>query len=265
MDARIINALTSLLLVFLSSCTLQEEAALVLPQGKDSYFVEAYLTPDAPLRLSLSRTNNFQDDLSLRLVWYASAFVSTPDTSMQLSNFFYRDAKGGKLFNYANAYKLPHNMSSGDSISIRIISESLQDTLYAATAVVAPVQIEEWKLQNNLLQLWCNNGADAANRYFAVYVESSKGDAELRKTYYYNYTSIADEQLSISLQLNEEEQLNKVILYRITEANYHFQLALQQASKSNIDPFEPPVALPSNIRGGQGIFTYCTTDTLSLL
>lgn len=263
MDARAINLLAALLLLLASSCALKEEAALVLPQGKQSYFLEAYLSPGAPATVCLSRTNSFQEDISLRLVWYAIGILSTPDTTLPLNNIFYRDSKNGKLINYAN----PHLLSPGnglDSIRIQIISESGKDTLYAATEVVEAIEIKRWNLQDRQLQLFCNNGSGPANRYYCVFVEGKKEGKTFRKSVYYDHRAISDPVLNLTVQLLASEQVKKIILYRITAANYGFQMALQQASRSNIDPFEPPVGLPTNIRGGQGIFTYCTTDTLNI-
>ena len=251
----------ALLLLLASACSLKEEASLVLPQGKDSYFVEAYLAPGAPVGVSLTRTNNFQDDLSLRLVWYASASLSTTDTVISLSNMFFRNSSSGKLLNYVNPYIIPSGAAE-DSIRIQIISESGGDTLYAATERVEPIKIKQWTLQNQVLQVSCNNGTSPANRYYSLFVESIKENKTMRKLIYYDYSHVEVPDLSISIQVSADEQLRRVIFYRITSANYQFQVALQQASRSNVDPFEPPVRLPTNIRGGEGIFTYCTADTL---
>ena len=250
-----------LLFLLMTSCELKEDAELVMPVSPAKLFVEGYLMPGEPIRLSLIRTSSFQEDLSLQLVWNARVELMLPDTAIQLQNIFYKDKKSGKLINYASPYRLPAVLP-GDSVRLRIITENSTDTLYAATEPVEQIKITGWTLSDTQIRWSFANGSEAKDRFYGVYLEYKLAGQTIRKSEYYDHSLSSEPELSMRLNVPNGNRPYRITLYRITPANYHFQRALQQASRSNIDPFEPPVMLPSNVQGGQGIFTYSTQDTL---
>jgi hypothetical protein len=65
-------------LVGLAACTLKEEAELVLPRQEGRLFLEGYLSPGAPIKLTLIRSSDLQQDLSLQLIWNARAELVLP-------------------------------------------------------------------------------------------------------------------------------------------------------------------------------------------
>ncbi|RAU81331.1 DUF4249 family protein [Pontibacter arcticus] len=256
-----IRPIALILFLLMTSCALKEEAELVMPASPARLFVEGYLVPGEPIRLSLIRTSSFQEDLSLQLVWNAHVELMLPDTVIRLQNIFYKDKVSGKMVNYASPYRLPAILPE-DSVRLRIITVNNADTLYAATETVAPVVITDWVFNGTQIRLSFTNGPDARHRFYGVYLEYELAGQTIRKSEYYDYSLSSEPELSIRLDVPDGKQPYRIILYRITPDNYHFQRALQQASRSNVDPFEPPVVLPSNVQGGQGIFTYSTQDTL---
>jgi len=197
----------------------------------------------------------------MQLVWNAKVELLLADTTLTLQNIFYKDKASGKLINYANPYVLPAVLPE-DSIRLRIITENEQDTLYAVTKPVAPVKITGWTLTGQQLVLSCTQGTATHNRYYGVYLEYEQDGENKRKVEYYDHARSDEPTLTFRLALPPGKRAYRVILYRITPANYHFQRAVQQASRSNVDPFEAPIVLPTNVQGGQGIFTYTTQDTL---
>ncbi len=252
------------MLLLLSSCSLKEESELVMPVSPAHLFVEAYLLPGEPLRLSLIRTSTFQEDLALKLVWNAEVELLLPDTTIQLQNIFYKEKGSGKLVNYASTYLMPV-MLPGDSVRLRIINGDKADRLYAATEPVEQVKITGWSFDGTQIRVSCENGAEPRNRFYGIYLEYEQEGKTKRKTEYYDHSLSGEEELTFRLDVAAGQQPYRVVLYRVTQANYSFQRALQQASRSNVDPFEPPVVLPTNVRGGQGVFTYSTQDSLLIV
>lgn len=251
------------LLIILSSCALKEESDLVMPTNKSKLFVECYTSPGSPIKVSLIRTSSFQEDLSVQLVWNAKAELILADTIITLQNIFYKDTESGKIINYASPYYLPA-MVPGESIRLRIITNDEKDTLYATTEFVEPIKIVDWSRDGQHIIIRCSNGSNAINRFYGVYLEYEYEGNIIRKTEYYDYSLTNEKELTFRLNIPAEGYPYRIILYRIAPANYRFQLALQKAGHSNVDPFEAPVILPTNIQGGQGIFTYSTQDTLIL-
>jgi hypothetical protein len=244
-----------------SSCTLKEEADLVFPESPGRFFTESYLSAGEPVKLCLLRGSSFQKDLSLQLVWYAKAELLLPDTTITLQNILFKDSESGKLVNYVSTFLLPPLLPE-DSLRLRIISEDKADTLYAATELVQPIEITDWSLNDRQIMISCANGTSMRNRFYGVYLEYEREGSIIRKSEFYDYSRTEDSRLTFRLDIPSGDRSYRIILYRITPANYRFQRAIQQASRSNVDPFEAPVVLPTNIRGGQGIFTYSTADTL---
>ena len=264
MDFRSVkNILLVLLLAFSAACTLKEEAGLVLPRHPGKLFVEGYLSPGAPIQLTFIRSSTFQQNLSLQLIWNAQAELMLPDTTLPLQNLFYKDKESGKILNYVNPYRLPAGLAL-DSLRLRLITDDKADTLYGTTALVEPVKISSWQARDQQIRVSCAQATTPENRYYGLYSEYQVAGNIIRKSQYYDYSHHSDPQISFLLDVPAGERSYRIILYRITPQNYHFQRALSQAARSNIDPFEAPVALPTNIRGGQGFFTYSTTDTLLL-
>ena len=243
------------------ACTLNDEAVMELPAPEESYFVEAYLAPGAPVRLAFMKTNSFQEDVALKLVEGARVELLLPEKELLLKNTVFADPKTGKLMNYNSSKALPRTMLT-DSIRLRITTASGAETLYAATELVEPISINQWSLQEQRLKISFNNGSTLSNRYYSVYIQSIRGDEGIIRTLHYDYTRVNDEELTISIVIPEGEKPKRVILYRLTRENYDFQLALKKAIQANTDPFEAPQVVPTNIRGGQGLFTYFTADTL---
>ncbi len=232
-----------------------------MPFSPAKLFVEGYLVPGEPIRLSLIRTSTFQEDLALQLVWNAEAELLLPDTTIQLQNIFYKEKESGKLVNYASAYIMPAILP-GDSVRLRIITGDKADTLYAATEPVEQVKIIGWAFDGTQIRVRCENGAEPRNRFYGIYLEYEQEGKTKRKAEYYDHSLSGEGELTFRLDVPATHYPYRVVLYRVTQANYYFQRALQQAARANEDPFEPPVVLPTNVRGGQGIFTYSTQDTL---
>jgi Domain of unknown function (DUF4249) len=264
MDFRFVKVvLLAMLLPLGTACTLKEEAELVFPNRPGKLFVEGYLAAGQPIKLTFIRSSTFQQDLSVQLIWNAQAELLLPDTVLALQNLFYKEKESGKAFNYVHPYQLPAGLT-GDSLRLRLITADKMDTLYAATALVEPVRISGWQVREKQITVSCGHAAMPQNRYYGIYLEYQVAGNTSRSTQYYDFAHITDPQIDFVLDVPAGKRPYRIILYRITPANYHFQRALSQAHRSNIDPFEAPVVLPSNIRGGQGIFTYSTADTLEL-
>lgn len=207
------------------------------------------------------RSSNFQEDLSLQLIWNAKAELILPDTIIKLQNIFYKDSKSGKLVNYVSPFRIPYLMMA-DSIRLRIVTENKADTLRAVTELTTPVKISSFQLDEQKILVHSTNGSLPENRYYGIYLEYTINEEVIRKSEYYDYSRVTDQELSFQLNIPPGRRSYRVILYHITAANYEFQRALQKASRSNVDPFEAPIILPGTIKGGQGIFTYTTADTL---
>ncbi|WP_025608552.1 DUF4249 family protein [Pontibacter actiniarum] len=233
----------------------------MMPSSPDKLFVEGYLSPGVPIQLSLIRSSSLRESLSVQLVWNAKAELVLADTAVVLQNILYRGKESIRLINYVNTYRLPTELS-GDSLRLRIVTEGGGDTLYAATPLVEQVRIDGWELKEKMISVSCPNSAKEDGRYYGVYLEYELEGEVKRKSEYYDYSSVQDKQLTFQLDVPSGKRAYRLILYRITAANYSFQRTLQQASRASVDPFEPPVALPTNVQGGQGIFTYITADTL---
>lgn len=256
-----LRSIVFLLLLLLGSCALKEESELVMPASPASLFVEGYLVPGKPIRLSLVHTSTFQEEMALQLVWNAEAELLLPDTAIQLQNIFYKEKGTGKLVNYASPFLMPA-LLPGDSVRLRIITGDKADTLYATTQPVEQVKITGWSFDGSQIRVSCENGAEPEDRFYSIYLEYEQEGKTKRKAEYYDHSLSGEGALTFRLEVPAGHQPYRVILYRVTPANYRFQRALQQASRANQDPFEPPVVLPTNVWGGQGMFTYSTQDTL---
>lgn len=262
MDLRFVKGWCCLVLsLLLSACMLDDDAVLEFAQVQEMPFVECYLVPGAPVKLSLFRTNSLREDISLQLISGAKVAVELPATTLLLQNKVHADSRSGKLYNYLTDTPLPKALTT-DSIRLKITTAAGDTTLYAATALVEPLTIKQWSFQEQRLQLSCNNGSNKQNRYYSLFLKTLRGKEAVIRNMQYDYTSVAEPYISISVIIPADEKPRQVILYRITEENYHFQVALKKAVRTNTDPFEAPQLITGNIKGGGGMFTYFTADTL---
>jgi len=250
-----------IVLLFLGSCILKEDANLVLPKEEQKVYVEAYLAKGQPITVSLFESNSLDAALSVKLLWNAEPTVTFQDTSIQLLNLFYYDPTSGKIINYANPYLVKHQQ---DSIFLSITLPNGKK-INSMTEVVEPIEIVDYKIEQGTISITCNQGKNNKNPFYGFFLQQfSKTDTIINMSYF-NYSSQeALNQVILQQKLGSDMDSIVAIAYRMNALNYDFQTKLKQASAANIDPYQSPVKLPSNINGGAGIFTFYSSDTLRI-
>ncbi len=234
-----------------------------LPIYEDNLVLECYIARNDYLKLKLFKANNFNNDVVLHPIWNATASVSFNDTIVRLNNILYND-KNDYVYNYSNTIKIPERFSG--NIDIEIITKD-GEILTASTKSIEPVKIKSYNLHTNIVELTFNVNDDS--KYYRISVEKFWDSSK-----YHCYTKLVD----FNNNNNNKDKTKSTFidgdfnncdyiflnLAHVTKDIFEFQLSMDAAFRSNIDPFTMRATLDSNINGGFGIFSFYCIDTKRL-
>lgn len=258
------------LALVLTSCNLEKEIEITLPDYNSAPFVECYLEEGLPLRLLLTRSSSFfsnfnlQDPEVLQSWFYQNAIVniSFNGNSYRLQNIPYLDPITGKFYNYFNPM-VPDSSYRGSYLLQILLPDG--EEISSETEFVNKVTIDSVVVQFNddskaRALTYFSDPLDEKNFYRRVLHKNN-----LRSEPLQSFT--ADDRISSGTFVFgsgfEFEEGDTVInsLYHINLAYFNFLESIQRSVDSNGNPFAQPSPIQSNIKGkGNGIFTWISKD-----
>ena len=268
MNKYVLLALTSLAL---TSCNLEKEIEIELPDYQSQLVLECYLEPGQPFRLALTKSaayfdpfpapDNIAGFLQEILVPGAKVQIRHRNRSYTLNNILYFDAAGRRLYNYFSPTPVP--LDTVEPFSLEVVTEDGK-TITASTRILPIVPIDSAIIQFK--------ERDTLARVLTYFTDPSSGTPNyFRRVLHLNsLDSIPLQDFTVDDRFVEKtfvfgsgydykpgDTLISTI-YHIDEPYFRFQESLQRAVFGNGNPFAQASPLISNLGGNAGaigIFT----------
>ena len=248
--------------MLLASCQLSNDVDLRLPDQKSFYVVEAVLKPGKPMELSFIESIRMNDAASLNFVWNADArFIQGNDT-IPLMNFLFLRKEDSVVVNYTSKRLLPYQTNG----SLTLFLKKGNDTLTATAHFIKPVTAKSCKVNGLDIDATIENSFASNDRFFRMEAFLYQPNKKKRPRYsqIYNLNNCIASELLLHLKVgNVARDSLKVVISHISKEHYEYLYSSNRAFDAYFDPFAVPTQIKSNIKGGLGIFTVVSEDTLS--
>lgn len=254
----------------LTSCNLEKEIEIELPEYQSQLVLECYLEPGKPFRLALSRSaayfdpfpapDNLAGFLQEILVPGAKVQVRHKNRLYPLANVLYFDPSGRRLYNYFSPTLVP--LDTLDPFTLEVTTAEGK-MITASTRILPVVPIDSAVVQFK--------EGDTLARVLTYFTDPPEKSNYFRRVLHLNSID------SIPLQdfTTDDRFVEKTFVfgtgyeykdgdtlistvYHIDEPYFRFQESLQRAVFGNGNPFAQPSPLISNLSGDAnaiGIFT----------
>ena len=285
---------------FLSSCSLEQEVDLNLPEYEPEIMVECYLRPGQPYIMTLTESVGFFGDIKINFVKDAVVKITHEGQTVTLasvgvpintqlpggivdSDFIksLRPIIGDSLFFYVSLATVPAEYDSEYQLEIETRDGR---ELSASTIIPRPVPISsmEYKFNDDslafVLTRW-QDDPDEVNFYRRILLKRRQRLIEqpgsVVDTVYDSREEqnfIIDDDIEngqmITVGTNFEYELGDSLiaqLQHISGAYFRFIETSDAAVIGNLSPFGQPAIITSNIKGGTGIFTGFTVEEMVLV
>ena len=287
-------------ILLFSSCSLEQEVDLNLPEYEPQIMVECYLRPGQPYVMTLTESVGYFGDIQISFIKDATVTITRPGETIPLvpigvpvdaqipgglvDTSFLNSLKpiiGDSLFFYATAAAVPEEYD----IEYQLLIETKDGRkLRASTVIPKPVPIAsmEYKFNDDslafVLTRW-QDDPDQVNFYRRILLERRQRIIDLpggMKDTVYNSREeqnfIIDDDIEngqlITVGTNFEYELGDTLIAQvqhITGDYYRFIETSDAAVIANLSPFGQPAIISSNIEGGMGIFTGFTIEEMVLV
>lgn len=246
-----------LLSAFLFSCIENKELSFNGLHTEPGYFVECYLIPGEDYRLSATKLQPLHEDYILD---YSLEFDVKIDT-LSLKQGLFKQNGTYYLYNYGHPYRfIPRNQTLA---KLHVITPD-NDTITASTTIPEQVHICNALLQNNEVKFDFVLSAESWHNFYMININAQHTDTLIRKNRFLDYSDKNfEDTVSFKYDVVPNGNLEKlkVVLRRMTQANYEYQISMQNAKDANRDNLVLPSPLAGNLKNATGIFTCFTCDS----
>ena len=272
-------ALLAFAIALTSSCNLEKEIELELPQYDSQLIVECYIEPGKPLSLLLTRSTGFFEPFSTDadqflneiLVDDAQVQIEHGGQTYILQQGLYFDFETKKISNYQHPVLAPE--SYDQDFQLRITTADGK-TATARTRLLPIVPIDsvviDWAAADTLAMAltYLSDNPDQTNYYRRMLHESSLDSAAVQD-FVVSDRIVENGRLAFGtgFMFTEGDTIFHTI-FHIDRAYYEFLESVQNAVIAGTSPFGTPGKLISNIEGDAeavGIFTGLSYDRVELV
>lgn len=257
--------------LFSTSCNLEKEIDIQLPNYENEVFVECYLVPNEPFRLLITQTTPYFDNLTLDNPLFSESFLlngaqvslSQGLNKYELTNTIQIDPDNQKFFNYSNASLVEYNTEDSFFLDI-ILPDGNQIT--ASSIFLDTVRLDSILVQfdqkDSLARIltYFKDFPNETNFYRRVLMLGNESEEPIQDF-------ITDDLFIDSIFVfgsgyifNPGDTVYHSI-FHLTEDYHNFLESVQQAIDGSTNPFGVPSPLQSNLTGdAQGVFT-CISES----
>jgi hypothetical protein len=266
-----------LLLLGFSSCNLEKEVEIDLPDYESQLVLECYLEPGQPFTALLTRSDGYFAPISTSidnlLEYYqglleqdAVVLIRHQGQTYELENSLYFDPNSFRFANYVAKELVPEDYSNPFELEVRT-----QDgqTIRSSTVLLQPIPID------SVVYEFAEESPDSA-RILTYFTDNPDEQNFVRRMLHRNtLDSLPDQDFATDDRFVEERVVfgsgydygkgERVIntLYHIDEAYYNYLESIFNSISSNGNPFAQPGVILSNLEGTAdaiGIFTGLSYD-----
>ena len=247
-----------LIFALLYSCVENRELSFNGLHTEPGYFVECYLIPGEAYRLSATKLQPLYEDYILD---YSLEFDVKIDT-LNLKHGLFKQNDTYYHYNYGHP---SHFRPKRAALTHLHVCTPDNDTITASTTIPEQVHLFNTQFQNNEIKFDFILSAESWHNYYMININAQHIDTLVRKNRFLDYSDI-DFEDTVSFKYNfianGDLKKLKVVLRRVTRANYDYQISMQNAKDANRDNLVLPSPLAGNLKNATGIFTCFTCDSV---
>ncbi len=263
----IIYVTLGLLSIFITSCNLEKEIEIDLPEYEGRLFLECYLEPGQPYTVLLTRTAPYFESFPSDTAFLSSILEDSAQISILvdgeehiLQNDLILNPFTGKIFNYVSFDIVPENHESTFDLEV-----TLKDgkKITAETKILEPIKFDSTQIQ------FLEN--DTLARVIAYATDDPTTDNYYRRMLHYKsldslaifdfpFDDRAVEDVMVFGSFYDFIKGDTVIntIFTIDRPYFDFLQTIQFAIDANGNPFGQPSPISTNLKGDAnaiGIFT----------
>ena len=251
--------ITILVVMIMTSCIEEHVLPLEELDEKPSYFIECYLIPNDVYKLSATKLQAINEDYILD---YSLEFDVEIDT-ISLVHGLYREENATYVYNYGHWYRFKPNQQK--EVSLKVISPD-GEVISGSTTIPSSLTISTASFNQRTVVM--NFVLDEApkHNYYIGHLKCYFNDSTHQRTKYFDLSHLPpNDYTSVSINtVKSNYDSISATLMRITEANYKYQLSLNNAISSNRDNLVQPTPLQGNLVNSSGIFTSYSSDIIKI-
>jgi hypothetical protein len=261
----------SMIIIFtalLSSCNMEKEIDLALPEYESKMIVECYLDPGNPYRLSLFESVSYFEEPSLPSIDSALVTISHNGIVDTLKFNPYLDIITNKFYNYVSdsLVLVPFDYTSEFFLEIRDRNGRVATS---RAKIAPPVTIDTVEFVFNsdsmaypLTQFTDNPNMTNYYRYLVIRYTYTGPEVQ---DFQFDDLLLTSSQVALGSNYTlEKSDFVIITLYHVEESYFAFLESAAAAVDANGNPFGQPSAIKSNITGGIGIFAGLSYDRKEL-
>ncbi|NJN78279.1 MAG: DUF4249 domain-containing protein [Saprospiraceae bacterium] len=243
-----------------SSCNLENEIDLNLPEFEPQLVVECYLEPGKPYRANVSMTSSYYapaSDLLSSIVQNATVIITYQGVPDTLKSGIYLD--GSNFYVYGSSTIVPADYTSDFFLEV---IDTAGNRLTATTKIAPPIQLDSIQVEplqidtSVIILTFSQDNPTIKNFYRRMQYRTSAISDSLKSDFIVSDEIISNGQIVLGGPPVFVEGDTMVIQFmEITEAFYDYIDSRERLESANGNPFGQPGVIKTNIVGGIGIFT----------
>jgi hypothetical protein len=244
----------------LISCgNFEKEVEVELPEFHSQLVVEAYITRNEKVMVSVMETKDYFSPPTLPFVNDATVMLTHGNNTYKLKLNLSPDVVNLKYFNYMlSGPEDTLRLKEGDVIQLQV-SDPKGRMVKAETRWVNPVPLDSvtHKYNDENKALLLAHYKDPVGKNYYRFRARKLHDSDIFIPDYFADDNIFEGQKSSFGTGYDYEKGDtvEITLYSINKDYYDFLSTANAASSANGNPFAQPAAIKSNVQGGTGIFT----------
>ncbi|RSK36323.1 DUF4249 domain-containing protein [Hymenobacter metallilatus] len=251
-----------LALWLLSSCGLQQDIDVVLPDYPPQLVVEAYLESGQIPRIAVSESAPYLSSPNPQVPTDVKAYLTLPNGQRQELRFDPGiDNVTGKVYTHIGQRRI--SPTPGQTFRLEVMdTQGRRVTGQATMPALVPIDTVEWKFndkQGEFRKAYVltrfRDPAPTTDYYrLQIHRDSISRDPEVEYTVEDRLNNGAEYSLGTSYEFAPNDTIF-VTLYHLDQPYFRFLQSVQDARNANGNPFGQPSAIKSTVEGGVGVFT----------
>lgn len=250
-------------LLLLSSCDMEQDAAIDLPYYEPQLVVECYLIPGKQFTATVLESSSYFDSPSIPLVPDAEVYITTPAGKRIQLQYKPTFTVGGQAYTHIAAQRM--DGKPGDVYALEV-KDGKGRHVSGFTTILPAVPIEEvsWKFNEKekayLLTSFQDN-PNARNFYRYMTNQNTVEGNSRNRDFAASDDLTNGERTSFGSGYDYQRGDTLIVtLYHIEKQYYDFLNSTDDAEGANGNPFSQPSRVVSSVQGGIGIFTNLIYD-----
>jgi hypothetical protein len=263
MKSLFLNRLVCVALAFLAvACNFEKDITIDLPPHNSQFVVECYLEKGKPFRMLLTESSSYFDTLAETTIKRATVVISDGRRRDTLKYNPMYDLEYSKLYNFRNLRNL---LPDTQAIYTLEVTDEKGRKMTGATRFLPTPKIDSirWVFRTPSdpkdsavsLRIWVKDAPQVENYYrLIVNVDSLDGGSNLDISLQDKLFDGKSFPIGTSFRFKQNDTVN-FRLYNIEKSYYDFLESVEDAQRSNGNPFVQPASAKSMVQGGFGTFT----------